>query len=99
MVPIKTGDSMITLQVFLVDYCHENWLVAAYWLNVDQNTLSDLMGSDNDSTIDEDLLKKAKELMNGEIPNNEVAALEMAFEDLQIRLERFQSAAYELINN
>lgn len=90
---------MTTLQAFLVDYCHENWLVSAYWLNVDQNTLSDLVGLDNDSTIDDDLLKKAKELMNGEIPNNEVAALEIAFEDLQVRMGRFQSAAYELINN
>lgn len=90
---------MTTLQAFLVDYCHENWLVAAYWLNVDQNTLSNLLGEDNDSTIDEDLLKRAKELMSEEIPSNEVAALEMAFEDLQIRMGRFQSAAYELINN
>ncbi|RRS31408.1 MAG: hypothetical protein P794_03890 [Epsilonproteobacteria bacterium (ex Lamellibrachia satsuma)] len=90
---------MTTLQAFLVDYCHENLLVAEYWLNVDQNTLSNLLGEDNDSTIDENLLKRVKELMDEEIPSNEVAALEMAFEDLQIRMGRFQSAAYELINN
>jgi hypothetical protein len=90
---------MTTLQTFITDYCHDNWVVAAYWLNVDQNTLSDLLGIENDSMIDNDLLQRAKELMNGDIPNNEVAALEMAFEDLQIRMGRFQSAAYELINN
>ena len=89
---------MTTLQTFIAEYCHDNWLVAAYWLNMDQNTLSDILGED-DAMINEDLLQKAKEHMNGEIPNNEVAALEMAFEDLQVHIERFQSAAYELINN
>lgn len=90
---------MTTLQTFLTNYCHDNWVVAAYWLNVDQNILSDLLGAKNDSIIDNDLLQRAKELMGRDIPNNEVAALEMAFEDLQIRMGRFQSAAYELINN
>ncbi|GEM_PF-3837792 len=90
---------MTTLQTFLIDYCQDNWTVAAYWLNMDQNTLSDLLGAEHDSMIDNDLIQRAKELMDRDIPNNEVAALEMAFEDLRIRMGRFQSAAYELINN
>ncbi len=90
---------MTALQTFLTDYCHDNWVVAAYWLNVDQNTLSDLLGVEHDSMIDTDLIQRAKELMDGDIPSNEVAALEMAFEDLQIRMGRFKSAAYGLINN
>jgi len=89
---------MTTLQTFLTDYCHDNWIVAAYWLNLDQNTLSDILGR-NDDAIDRDILLKAKELMGGDIPNNEVAALETAFEDLLIRMGRFTNAAYELINN
>jgi hypothetical protein len=90
---------MTTLATFLTNYCQDNWTVAAYWLNIDQNTLSDLLGVEYNSMIDKDLIKRAKELMNGNIPDNEVAALEMAFEDLQIRMGRFQRAAYELINN
>jgi len=90
---------MTTLQTFLTDYCHDNWLVTTYWLNVDQNTLSDLLGAEHDSMIDNDLIQRAKELMDRDIPSNEVVALEMAFEDLQIRMGRFQSAAYALINN
>ncbi len=101
MVSIKTRggtNSMTTLQTFLTDYCHDNWIVAAYWLNLDQNTLSDILGR-NDDAIDRDILQKSKELMDRDMPNNEVVALEMAFEDLQIRMGRFQNAAYELINN
>jgi len=86
-----------TLLHFFETYCHCNYEVACYYLNTDENTLTDLMGYDDDFQTSKSLLHIAKSKLAFDIPKSETDVLAQALKDAIIRVEEWENNTLNLL--